>query len=226
MLCLKFRNLTPFKRNIHANMLSSSSQHELLFQIPEMMKRILLIAVSIAGLSLALQTHADSEVISPEKSAVDDNLYRGLILENGMKVMLVSDADTDQAAAALDVHVGSGSDPAGWNGLAHFLEHMLFLGNGKYPEAGEYQKFIQSRGGGNNAYTAYDHTNYFFSVNHDSLLPALDRFSRFFIDPTFEATYVERERSVVHSEYQARLKDEGRRIWAAQKQVLNPGHPA
>ena len=188
----------------------------------------------LATLSLIYPAFADdadpkAEIaapVTPITSETDDNAYRGLVLENGMKVMLVSDPDTDQAAAALDVHVGSGSDPSGWNGLAHFLEHMLFLGNGKYPEAGEYQKFIQSRGGSNNAYTAYNHTNYFFGVNHDSLLPALDRFSRFFIDPTFEETYVERERAVVHSEYQARLKDEGRRVWAAQKQVLNPGHPS
>ena len=170
--------------------------------------------------------HALAESIVPTKSETDDKSYRGLVLENGLKVMLVSDPDTDQAAASLDVHVGSGTDPDGWNGLAHFLEHMLFLGTGKYPQAGEYQEFIQSRGGGHNAYTSYDHTNYFFSVNHESLEPALDRFSRFFIDPTFDSSYVERERSVVHSEYQARLQEEGRRIWAAQKQMLNPGHPA
>ena len=96
--------------------------------------------------------------------------------------MLVSDPKTDQAAASLDLHVGSGSDPSGWNGLAHFLEHMLFLGTEKFPRAGEYQEFIQSRGGSHNAYTAYDHTNYFFNVSYDSLVPALDRFSRFFID--------------------------------------------
>ncbi|MGI9316838.1 MAG: insulinase family protein [bacterium] len=169
---------------------------------------------------------ASVQVIEPIKSEVDDKAYRGIELENGLKVMLVSDPDTDQAAAALDVNVGSGSDPGGWNGLAHFLEHMLFLGTKKFPKAGEYQEFIQSRGGSHNAYTAYDHTNYFFTVSHDSLVAALDRFSRFFIDPTFEEIYVDRERSVVHSEYQARLKDEGRRIWAAQKQILNPGHPA
>ncbi len=167
-----------------------------------------------------------ADEIIPIKSEVDSKSYRGLVLENGLKVMLVSDPEADRAAAALDVHVGSGSDPDGWNGLAHFLEHMLFLGTGKYPDAGEYQKFIQDHGGSNNAYTAYDHTNYFFNVNQDSLLPALDRFSRFFIDPTFEETYVGRERSVVHSEYQARLKDEGRRIWATTKQILNQGHPA
>lgn len=167
-----------------------------------------------------------AEYVEPIKSEIDQKSYRGLELENGLKVMLVSDPETDQAAASLDVHVGSGSDPSGWNGLAHFLEHMLFLGTKKYPRAGEYQEFIQSRGGSHNAYTAYDHTNYFFNVSHDSLVPALDRFSRFFIDPTFDGDYVDRERSVVHSEYQARLKDEGRRIWSAQKQILNPGHPA
>ena len=169
---------------------------------------------------------ASGQFVEPVKSEIDRKQYRGFVMENGLKVMLVSDPETDQAAASLDVNVGSGSDPSGWNGLAHFLEHMLFLGTEKYPNAGEYQEFIQSRGGSHNAYTAYANTNYFFYVSHGSLVPALDRFSRFFIDPTFEEKYVERERSVVHSEYQARLKDEGRRIWAAQKRILNPGHPA
>ena len=180
-----------------------------------------LVLILLPGVSIASE-----EFIEPIKSEIDRKQYRGFTMENGLKVMLVSDPDTDQAAASLDVHVGSGSDPSGWNGLAHFLEHMLFLGTEKYPNAGEYQEFIQSRGGSHNAYTAYANTNYFFYVSHESLAPALDRFSRFFIDPTFEEKYVERERSVVHSEYQARLKDEGRRIWAAQKRILNPGHPA
>lgn len=33
-------------------------------------------------------------------------LYRGLELENGMKVLLISDPTTDKSAAAMDVHVG------------------------------------------------------------------------------------------------------------------------
>ena len=40
------------------------------------------------------------------KSARDDRLYRGLVLENNMKVLLISDPTTDKAAAAMDVHVG------------------------------------------------------------------------------------------------------------------------
>ena len=43
------------------------------------------------------------------------------MLENGLKVVLISDPSTDKAAASLDVYIGSGSDPEGREGLAHFL---------------------------------------------------------------------------------------------------------
>jgi secreted Zn-dependent insulinase-like peptidase len=160
------------------------------------------------------------------KSPIDQKQYRYLELENRLKVLLISDSETDKSAASLDVFIGSGSDPEEWDGLAHFLEHMLFLGTEKYPTAGEYQEFIKNNGGSNNAYTSNDHTNYYFSISPEYLEPALDRFSRFFIDPTFDEVYVDRERSVVHSEYQARKKDENRRLWDAQKKWLNSVHPS
>ncbi len=159
------------------------------------------------------------------KSPLDQKQYRYLELDNRLKVLLISDSETDQSAAALDVYVGSGSDPEGWQGLAHFLEHMLFLGTKKYPNAGEYQAFIKNNGGSNNAFTSFAHTNYYFSIAANHLEPALHRFSRFFIDPTFDEVYVDRERSIVDSEYQARKKDEHRRLWAVQKQWLNTAHP-
>lgn len=69
------------------------------------------------------------------KSEDDDRLYRGLELENGMRVLLVSDPSTERSAASLSVGVGHMSDPDHIPGLAHFLEHMLFLGTEKYPDA-------------------------------------------------------------------------------------------
>lgn len=50
-----------------------------------------------------------------------------------MKVLLVSDPTTERSAASLSVGVGHMSDPDDVPGLAHFLEHMLFLGTEKYP---------------------------------------------------------------------------------------------
>lgn len=72
-----------------------------------------------------------SQPVAITKSLNDDRSYRGINLENGLKVVLVSDPTTDKAAAALDVHVGHLSDPWHLPGLAHFLEHMLFLGTEK-----------------------------------------------------------------------------------------------
>jgi insulysin len=67
--------------------------------------------------------------VSIAKASEDKRDYRGLQLENGLKVILVSDPTTDKAAAAMDVNVGHMSDPWELPGLAHFLEHMLFFGN-------------------------------------------------------------------------------------------------
>ena len=60
-----------------------------------------------------------------------------------MQVLLISDSETDKSSAALDVHVGHLADPWELPGLAHFCEHMLFLGTSKYPEENEYNKFLQ-----------------------------------------------------------------------------------
>lgn len=159
------------------------------------------------------------------KSPNDDNKYEYFELANQLKVLVISDPDTDKAAASLDVHVGSASDPEDYAGLAHFLEHMLFLGTEKYPQAGEYKQFISTHGGGNNAYTALENTNYYFDIDKDYLQPALDRFAEFFVAPLFTARYVDRERQVVHSEYQANIKSDGWRLRSAQKHAFNPAHP-
>ncbi|MBS3804230.1 MAG: insulinase family protein [Oleiphilaceae bacterium] len=162
--------------------------------------------------------------IEPIKSPNDDNLYRYLTLDNGLEVLLISDPDSDKAAASLDVAVGSGDDPSDREGLAHFLEHMLFLGTEKYPDPGEYQQYINSHGGSHNAFTAFQDTNYFFDIEAEFLKPALDRFAQQFAAPLFTKALVERERRAVHSEFSASLKDDGRRIHSARKAVANPDH--
>jgi len=55
--------------------------------------------------------------------------------------------ETERAAAAMDVHVGHFSDPDGIPGLAHFCEHMLFLGTKKYPDEASYSNFLSAHGG-------------------------------------------------------------------------------
>lgn len=167
----------------------------------------------------------DSQLDQPLASPNDKRTYRYLELTNQLKVLLVSDPGTDKAAAALDVAVGSGDDPLTRLGLAHYLEHMLFLGTEKYPNPDDYGDFISSHGGGHNAYTSFDHTNYFFDVAAEHFEPALDRFAQFFVAPKFDPRYVEREINAVHSEYSSKMLDDFRRGYDVSKQVMNPAHP-
>ncbi len=161
----------------------------------------------------------------PVQSANDSKEYRYLQLDNGLRALLISDPDTQKAAASLDVYVGSASNPADRGGLAHFLEHMLFLGTDKYPDSGEYARFISEHGGSRNAYTAFEHTNYFFDVDAAKLPAALDRFGQFFVAPRFDAEYVEREVNAVDAEYRMGLNTDGRRTLDVIREVVNPAHP-
>lgn len=135
------------------------------------------------------------------KSPEDKRLYKALELHNKLKVLLISDPETDKSAASLDVCVGkeiyaldgkmqnaresfisqhvsfqgSLSDPDDLPGLAHFCEHMLFLGTEKYPCENEYNKYLSEHGGGSNAATSSEHTTYYFDVVPDHLQGAMDR---------------------------------------------------
>jgi insulysin len=94
------------------------------------------------------------------KRALDERDYKSLTLDNGLRVLLVSDPKSNRSAAAIDVNVGYFSDPKELSGLAHFCEHMSFLGTKKYPQEEEFSTFLAANGGSSNAYTDSEDTVY------------------------------------------------------------------
>lgn len=184
--------------------------------------RLFVFIILLAVITVGIRAYMHHQ---PIKSPVDENAYRYLELKNGMKVLLISNPHTDTAAASLNVGVGSQQNPPQRQGLAHFLEHMLFLGTKTYPDAGEYQAFISQHGGSHNAFTAANDTNYYFDISAEQLAPALDRFSKFFIEPLFNEEYVQREKEAVNSEYSSKSQDEYYRISHVIKSRMNPENP-
>jgi len=150
---------------------------------------------------------------------------RTLTLENGLDVLLVSDPDVARSAVALSVGVGYFFDPKEKMGLAHYLEHMLFLGTKKFPEAGSYKKYLTENSGSSNAYTGGAITNYFFEVSHDGFEGALDRFSDFFKAPLFDKIFAEREVNAVNSEHDKNIRSDGWRANYVSTQTAEEGHP-
>ncbi len=151
---------------------------------------------------------------------------RSLKLSNGLSVLLVTDADAGLAAAAVSVGAGSGHEPADLPGLAHLLEHMLFLGSDRYPAEDDFATYIQGHGGRFNATTEIDQTRFFLEIPPARLGGALDRLAQFLIAPRLDAAAIERERRVIDAEYHARREDEEQVSLGVIKQVLDPLHPA
>lgn len=166
-----------------------------------------------------------SESLQIIKSPNDHRRYQYLTLDNNLSVLLVEDEMANQAAASIAVNVGHFDDPVSRPGMAHFLEHMLFLGTEKFPDSGEYHAFINQYGGSNNAWTGTEQTNFFFSIDTDVFAESLDRFSQFFIAPLFHQDLVDRERHAIESEFSLKLKDDIRRTYQVQKETVNPEHP-
>ena len=125
----------------------------------------------------------------------------------------------------MEVAAGSFSDPPDAEGLAHFCEHMLFLGTEKYPNDHEYSNYLTAHGGGDNAFTSTQETNYYFTVDSKFLEKALDLFAQFFIAPLFRNTSVADEVHAVNAEHEKNLQADPWKIWQLLKHVSNPLHP-
>jgi len=168
-----------------------------------------------------------------ETPSLDDRSYRVVKLPNQLEVLLVHDAETDKASAAMDVNVGNFSDEADMPGMAHAVEHLLFMGTKKYPIENAYSQYLASHSGSSNAYTGATSTNYYFEVaakgaedaETSPLYGALDRFAQFFIDPLFLSSTLDRELRAVDSENKKNLQNDQWRLHQLDKSLSNPKHP-
>jgi len=159
------------------------------------------------------------------KSPNDTRQYQAIRLANDLEVLLISDPDLQNSAASLSVPVGSMHNPDSQLGLAHYLEHMLFLGSERYPVINEYSKFMSQNGGYTNAYTSQDATVYGFEVNDSAFGDALDRLGDVMRAPLLDEKYAQKERHTVNAENETYVDNDMRKLYALQRYSLNPEHP-
>ena len=143
-----------------------------------------------------------------------------------MKVLLVSDTQTTKSAATVYVRSGALNDPPEVNGIAHFCEHMLFMGSKKFPKISEFADWLSSNGGSRNAATGEDFTFFYFDVKNESLDQALERFSDFFAQPLFTKEATDTEVNQIESEFVKNKASELRRVIQVEKTELYPNNAA
>jgi len=158
-------------------------------------------------------------------SPKDPREYRGFELANGLSALVIHDPAAIHAAANVSVEAGSAADPKDLPGLAHFTEHMVFLGSRAYPDPNGYTGFMGKVGGSFNAQTGIDYTNYHFQVPARALPEALDRLGATLSAPLLDPGYVDRERHAVDAEYHQLFDLEGIRLRDVLGASLNPEHP-
>lgn len=94
-------------------------------------------------------------------------------LDNGLRVLLLQDHRLPIYSFYTLYDVGGRYESGGTTGATHFLEHMMFKGSENYPP-GFFDRFIESSGGSNNAYTSFDSTVYYQNMPSRTLKTMID----------------------------------------------------
>jgi coenzyme PQQ biosynthesis probable peptidase PqqF len=128
-------------------------------------------------------------------------------LANGLRVTLRHAPDLKRCAAALRVAAGSHDVPLAWPGLAHFLEHLLFLGTERFPAGQGLMAYVQGHGGQVNARTSERTTDFFFELPPQAFSGGLERLSDMLAYPRMNLDDQRREREVLHAEFVAWSRD-------------------
>ena len=137
--------------------------------------------------------------LSIKKSFSDKNNYKLIKLHTGLEILLINDPSTKRSAASLAVYAGSINDNT--IGMAHFCEHMLFLGNKKHQSPSIFPDNLQKYNGVYNAFTSKDKTVYFFELNNNGFIEQFDLFASLFDKPLFNKIYVDKEINAINSEH-------------------------
>ncbi|MHA3738654.1 pyrroloquinoline quinone biosynthesis protein PqqF [Pseudomonas sp. Eth.TT006] len=128
-------------------------------------------------------------------------------LANGLRVTLRHVPGLKRSAAALRVAAGSHDVPLEWPGLAHFLEHLLFLGTERFPAEQTLMAYVQRHGGQVNASTRERTTDFFFESPTSAFGAGLERLSDMLARPRMNVDDQLREREVLEAEFIAWSQD-------------------
>lgn len=150
-----------------------------------------------------------SEVADPPMPLSADPTKRPSVetLPKGLRARLLPDLHSTKGAVWVRVHAGSHDAPEAYPGLAHFLEHLFFLGSVNYPVQDSLMPFVQGCGGQLNASTCERHTDFFCQVPAARLEGVVLRLLDMLAHPLLDPEAQRREREVVHAEFLARGQD-------------------
>ena len=137
------------------------------------------------------------DVIKKENDTRD---IKGIILKNKIKIILISDPKCIKSSCCVGVKAGYLQDE--YEGTAHFLEHLLFMGSEKFKNQNDFLNYISSNCGESNAYTAMNSTCYYLNIDSSKFKKAVEMLSWFFRKPLLDKKNIESEMEIINSEHE------------------------
>src|SRR5580704_7996926 len=126
--------------------------------------------------------------------------YTKKVLPNGLTVLEVPSHDAESVVVDFFVKTGSRSETLKENGISHFLEHFLFKGTKKYPNALAISSLIDSIGGEMNANTGKEHTQFYIKAASKHLPLIFEVLTDMLQNPLLDPVELEREKGVIVEE--------------------------
>eukprot|EP00927_Polykrikos_kofoidii_P037200 TRINITY_DN3136_c1_g5_i1.p1 TRINITY_DN3136_c1_g5~~TRINITY_DN3136_c1_g5_i1.p1 ORF type:complete len:1317 (-),score=194.57 TRINITY_DN3136_c1_g5_i1:99-4049(-) len=164
-------------------------------------------------------------IIISTKPRGDTRLYQYMTLANGIEIVNIQDENSTAASVAVSVKVGSYYDPPELPGLAHFCEHMLFLGTRNFPAADGFDKFVRLNGGAANAWTDTELSVYYGHFKAAMLFEGIDRLADFMRAPLFNRALVDKEVNAINSEFLKNVQDPAHRVSEVLSHLANHDSP-
>jgi insulysin len=167
---------------------------------------------------------AQAKVVAPLKGETDPRDYRHIQLDNGLRVLLITDPEAEYAAVAVSVRAGAHQDPEGLPGLAHLLQHSVLAAEDTESES--LIELVHSHGGTVGARISGEYAHYQFDIWATHLETALNRLAHRLISPQINADVIERSRQRVHARYLNASEDHSQRMDEVYRELFAPNHPA
>jgi predicted Zn-dependent peptidase len=149
-------------------------------------------------------------------------MYQVTHLPNSLTVATAEMPHMASVSLGLWVGVGGRYEPAGLNGVSHFIEHMLFKGT-RRRSAREISQAVEGIGGYLNAFTGEENTCFFSRARHDRLHELLGVLADMFLNSEFDPNEIEKERNVIKEELAMYLDQPSHHVQELLNATLWPG---
>ena len=168
---------------------------------------LIIILITIIILTYKKYIKDNFEIEKIKKPLADKNKYKLLTLKkNSLQILLISSKETQKSSSSLAINVGSFYDLT--PGLAHFCEHMLFLGNKKFQSEKIFSDTLSKYNGIYNAFTSNDKTVFYYESDNNGFIEIFNIFSSMFYSPLFDVKFIEKEINSVNSEHSKNINND------------------